>query len=50
MVGMDSPHSKFEVSVEGDQIILRGKANNYHKEAGPDGYPYPESKLILKPD
>lgn len=48
MVGMDSPHSKFEVSVEGDQIILRGKANNYHKEAGPDGYPYPESKLIFE--
>ena len=46
--GLDSPHSNYTVTVEGDQIILRGKANNYPKEAGPDGFPYPESKLTFE--
>jgi alpha-L-fucosidase 2 len=44
-VGLDSPHSEFDVSVDGNQIILKGKANNYHQEVGHDGNPYPESKL-----
>lgn len=44
-VGMNSPHTNYTVYVENDEIILKGKANNYPKEKGPDGYPYPESKL-----
>ena len=46
--GLNSPHSNYSVSVEGDQIILKGKANNYPREAGMDGYPYPESKLTFE--
>jgi len=46
--GLDSPHSDYEVSVDGDQIILKGKANNYHNELGRDGKPYPESKLTFE--
>jgi alpha-L-fucosidase 2 len=47
-VGLNSPHSNYTVSVEGDQIILRGKANNYPQELGRDGNPYPESKLTFE--
>jgi len=47
-VGMNSPHSNYSVSVEGDEIILRGKANNYPQELGRDGKPYPESKLTFE--
>lgn len=46
--GLDSPHSNYEVTVDGDQIILKGKANNYHNELGRDGKPYPESKLTFE--
>lgn len=46
--GLDSPHSDYEVSVEGDQIVLKGKANNYRNELGRDGTPYPESKLSFE--
>ena len=45
---LDCPHNDFEVSVEGDQIILRGRANDYHNELGRDGNPYPESKLTFE--
>lgn len=41
-IGLDSPHSKYEVSVEGDEIILQGKANDYYKKG------YPESKLTFE--
>ncbi len=44
-VGMDSPHSVYDVSVQGNEIIMKGSANNYHLEKGRDGKPYPESKL-----
>jgi alpha-L-fucosidase 2 len=47
-VGMDSPHSNYSVSVDNDVIILNGKANNYPKELGYDGKPYPESKLAFE--
>jgi len=47
-VGMDSPHTKYEVEVEKDEIVLRGKANNYPVEFGRDGKPYPESKLTFE--
>lgn len=46
--GIKSPHSNYEVSVSGDQITLKGKANNYPKELGFDGKPYPDSKLIFE--
>ena len=46
--GLNSPHSNYAVTVDGDQIILKGKANNYPKEKGLDGYPYPESKIIFE--
>ncbi len=46
--GLDTPHSEYGVTVEGDQIILKGKANNYHNELGRDGKPYPESKLTFE--
>jgi alpha-L-fucosidase 2 len=45
---LNSPHSNYTVSVDGDEIILKGKANNYPKEAGMDGFPYPESKLTFE--
>lgn len=46
--GFKSPHSNFEVSVSGDEVILSGKANNYPKELGYDGKPYPDSKLTFE--
>jgi alpha-L-fucosidase 2 len=46
--GFKSPHSNYEVSVSGDEVILSGKANNYPKELGYDGKPYPESKLTFE--
>ncbi|HSH19973.1 MAG TPA: glycoside hydrolase family 95 protein, partial [Draconibacterium sp.] len=47
-VGMDSPHSSYTVSVEGNEIILKGKPNNYPKELDFIGNPYPESKLTFE--
>jgi alpha-L-fucosidase 2 len=47
-IGLDSPHSKYEVSVEGDEVILKGKANNYPKELDKQNKPYPESKLTFE--
>jgi alpha-L-fucosidase 2 len=46
--GLDSPHSEYEVTVEDNLVILRGKANDYHNELGRDGKPYPESKLTFE--
>jgi len=46
--GLDSPHNNHSVTVEGDEVVLRGKANNYHRVAGPDGFPYPESKITFE--
>ncbi len=47
-VSLNSPHSDYTVSVEGDEIILKGKANNYPKQTGRDGKPYPVSKLTFE--
>lgn len=47
-VNLNSPHSKYDVTVEGDEIILKGKANNYPKELDKIGMPYPESKLTFE--
>jgi len=46
--GLNSPHSNYEISVLGDELILKGKANNYPQELGRDGKPYPESKLTFE--
>lgn len=47
-IGLDSPHSINEVSVEGDVIILKGKVNDYFKEIDKNGLPYAESKLTFE--
>lgn len=47
-VTLDSPHSNIDIMVEGDEVVLRGKANDYHKEKGMDGFPYPKSKLTFE--
>ena len=46
--GLDCPHDEFTVEVEGDLIILKGKANNYPQKLGRDGKPYPESVLTFE--
>ncbi|MDX1285216.1 MAG: glycoside hydrolase family 95 protein, partial [Draconibacterium sp.] len=47
--GMDSPHNIYEVSVEGDEIVLKGKPNNYPEDrTRPGGGDYPESKLTFE--
>lgn len=46
--GLNSPHSNYEVSVEGNEVILKGKANNYPKELDFIGNPYPESKVTFE--
>lgn len=45
---LDCPHKDFTVTVEGDQLILKGKANNYPEENIRAGAPYPESKLTFE--
>ncbi|AWV97504.1 glycoside hydrolase family 95 protein [Arcticibacterium luteifluviistationis] len=47
-IGLDSPHSQYEVSVENDEIILKGKANNYPQEFDVQNKPYPESKTTFE--
>ena len=46
--GMDSPHSNYNVSVNGDIITISGKANNYPKGKTRKGAPYPESKTTFE--
>ena len=54
-IGLDSPHKNYEVSVEGDEVILRGKANDYYqkpfkgkKKKKKKKQIYPESKLSFE--
>ncbi len=47
-VGLDSPHSSYDVSLDGHVIILKGKANNYPEALDRQGMPYPESKLVFE--
>ncbi len=47
-IGLDSPHSKYKVSVRGNEIILKGKVNNYPKELDAQKKPYPESNSPSK--
>ena len=46
--GLDSPNSDYEVLVDGDQVILKGKANDYPKELDSEGKPYPKSELTFE--
>ncbi len=48
IAGLDCQHKDYSLSVDGDEIVLKGKANNYQKEMGRDGKPYPESKLTFE--
>ena len=43
--GMDSPQESYEVFVENDMVIIKGKANNYPHDKVRTGAAYPESKL-----
>lgn len=47
-VGLDSPHSTYDVTVEGEMLVLRGKANNYPSAVDRQGKQYPESKLTFE--
>ncbi|WP_082433288.1 glycosyl hydrolase family 95 catalytic domain-containing protein [Flagellimonas eckloniae] len=46
--GLDSPHERYNVSVDGNVIIIQGRANNYPKNKERKGTPYPESKLTFE--
>ncbi len=48
IISFESPHENYTVTVVGDEIILKGKANNYPKELGRDGKPYPKSTLTFE--
>ncbi|MCG6187256.1 glycoside hydrolase family 95 protein [Maribellus maritimus] len=47
-VGLNCPHENYSVSIENDQIILKGKANNYPNKLGRNGKLYPKSKLVFE--
>lgn len=46
--GMDSPHSKYEVSVVDDVVIIKGQANDYQVSKQRKGVAYPESKMTFE--
>lgn len=46
--GLNSPHSEYEVTIDGNQVILKGKANDYPREVDRNGNPYPESRLTFE--
>ena len=48
VAGLDCPHNDYDIKVEGNEIILKGKSNNYPQALGRDGKPYPESKLTFE--
>lgn len=47
-ISLGTPHSIYDVSIEGDVIILKGKVNDYFKEIDKNGLPYAESKLTFE--
>ncbi|MGD9329003.1 MAG: glycoside hydrolase N-terminal domain-containing protein [Cyclobacteriaceae bacterium] len=47
-IGMNSPHENYDIKIEDQVIIIKGKADNYPEELGRDGNPYPESKLTFE--
>ncbi|RIJ49777.1 glycoside hydrolase family 95 protein [Maribellus luteus] len=46
--GLACPHDDYTVLVRGDQVILKGRVNNYPAEKVRTGAPYPESKLTFE--
>ena len=46
--GLDSPHSSYTTTVEGDEIIIKGKANNFPKSKRKNPIKYPDSKLTFE--
>ena len=47
-VSLDSPHADITIFIDGDEVVLRGKANDYHIEKGMDGYQYPKSEITFE--
>lgn len=47
-VGFNTQHTNYDIAIEDNVIILKGKANNYHQELDARGNPYPESKLVFE--
>ncbi len=47
-VGFNTQHSNYDIAIKDNVIILKGKANNYHKELDDRGNPYPGSKLVFE--
>uniref|UniRef100_UPI003216BEA2 glycosyl hydrolase family 95 catalytic domain-containing protein n=1 Tax=uncultured Draconibacterium sp. TaxID=1573823 RepID=UPI003216BEA2 len=47
-VGLDSPHHKFDVTVDGSVLVIKGRPNNYPEDKLREGAPYPESKLTFE--
>lgn len=47
-VDLDCRHENYSISAVGNEIVLKGRANNYPQELGRDGKPYPESKLTFE--
>lgn len=47
-IGLDSPHSKYQLSVEGDELVLKGKANDYPNETSQFKESYPESQVTFE--
>lgn len=48
IVGLNTPHSTYDISIEDNVIILKGKANNYPRESDRQNKPYPESKITFE--
>lgn len=46
--GLDSPHSRYSVTIENGEIVMKGKAGNYPKELDYAGNPYPPSLLTFE--
>ena len=47
-VGLDSPHFRYDLAVNGDKIILKGKANDYGQVLDRANEPYPQSKITFE--
>ncbi len=47
-VGMDSPHERYNVTVEDNVIVIKGESDNYPNDNVREGAPYPESKLTFE--
>ncbi len=45
MASLNCAHDNYNITVKDNEIVLKGKANNYPLKVGRDGTPYPESKL-----